>query len=189
MRASHIGQPRGQGPLWAMVRTWGVWAGADRLQMSWAGARPDCGQLRRVPELPRGRAGRHHVQARQERSHRTLVMSVPGGTARLPRAGGSPVASPRFRLTGGAYFQAEARGQGTGPGLTKWPSWPQPGAGCEFCGRHGARPGPARTALHSPHCRREPGAQRATRPGPDVPHTAQVHVQVSSRPCVRLPWV
>ena len=112
MRASHIGQPRGQGPLWAMVRTWGVWAGADRLQMSWAGARPDCGQLRRVPELPRGRAGRHHVQARQERSHRTLVMSVPGGTARLPRAGGGPVASPRFRLTGGAYFQAEARGQG-----------------------------------------------------------------------------
>lgn len=114
MPASHIGQPRGQGPLWAMLRTWGVWAGVGRLQMSWAGAHPDCRQLRRVPELPRGREGRHHVRARQERSRRTLAVSVPGGTAHLPRARGGPVASPRFPLMGGAYFQTEARGPGTG---------------------------------------------------------------------------
>ena len=51
-----------------------------------------------------------------------LAVSVPGGTARLPRARGGPVASPRFPLMGGAYFQTEARGPGTGPGLTKRPS-------------------------------------------------------------------
>lgn len=120
---------QGSGPPWAVLRTRGVWAGGGRLWMSWAGGRPDCGRLRRVPALPRGRAGQHQVRARQERSRRTLAVSMPRGTARLPCAGGGPVASPHFPLMRGACSQTEASGLGTGPGLTKQPSQPRPGAG------------------------------------------------------------
>lgn len=153
-RASHMGRPRGQGPPWAVFGTRGV-CGGGCLQMSRAGGRPDCGQLRRIPALPHGSAGRRQVRARQERSGRTWPCLCPGALPARPV--GAPCGLCSLPSHGRGLL-SEARGPGTGPeadraaGTASAWSW-------------------ALNAAGGGESRRESRAQRATCPGPDASST------------------